>query len=104
MQVQNLQDTFVYMARTIDCYGGPTLSDVAQMSDIRLRSMMYGRICRGLGARAGSESLIANTIPPISKHLQWSTGKSQCLTTSGKLRQGAQQQLVSDFLHIVHAC
>lgn len=73
---------FELEARTIDRYGGPTVSDVAQMSDIRLRSVMYGRICRGLGAPAASESLIANTIPPKSKHLEWSTGKSQCLTIS----------------------
>lgn len=51
-------------ARRIDRYVGPTLSDIAQMSDIRLRSLMYRRICRGLGAPAASQSLIANTTPP----------------------------------------
>ena len=47
-------------------YNGPPLSHIARMSEASLKSLMYTQICRRLGARSASESLIADAISASS--------------------------------------
>ena len=43
-----------------------SLSHIARMSETSLKSLMYTEICRRLGARSASESLIADAISASS--------------------------------------